>query len=85
MAKKVAEMKRIMEFSTEFIDNADIEAGVNQDKGMTLLDEYEKRLSILSTPFEPNPQQSLGHAVIPSIATTTKTPANSTKSGSEWD
>lgn len=50
MAKKVAEMKRIMEISTEFIDNADIESGVNYDKGMALLDEYmnNPKLSLLS-------------------------------------
>lgn len=51
MAKKVAEMKRIMEISTEFIDNADIESGVNYDKGMALLDDYINgpKLSLLST------------------------------------
>lgn len=50
MAKKVAEMKRIMEISTEFIDNSDIESGVNYDKGMALLDEYMNgpKLSLLS-------------------------------------
>jgi hypothetical protein len=49
MAKKVAEMKRIVDLSTEFIDNADIESGVNYDKGMALLDDYMKgqKLSIL--------------------------------------
>lgn len=49
MAKKVAEMKRIVDLSTEFIDNADIESGVNYDKGMALLDEYlqGQKLSIL--------------------------------------
>lgn len=85
MAKKVAEMKRIMEFSSEFIDNADIEAGVNQDKGMTLLDEYEKRLSILSTPFEGAPQSALGQSSAQSIGATVNTPPKSRKGGSEWD
>jgi hypothetical protein len=42
-------MKRIMELSTEFIDNADIESGVNYDKGMALLDQYmnSQKLSLL--------------------------------------
>ena len=40
MARKVGEMKRIMDLSTQFLNNADIEAGVNYDKGLKLLDEY---------------------------------------------
>jgi cell division septum initiation protein DivIVA len=81
MAKKVGEMKRIMEISTEFIDNSDIESGVNYDKGMALLDEYmngPKNLSLLSG----TPELSTGS--IPGTPAGTLSQVK-VKKGTEWN
>jgi len=83
MAKKVGEMKRIMQLSTEFMDNADIDSGVNYDKGMALLDQYMsgQQLSILA------PQQStVPQTFQSSLSNSDGVPLSSKKSGSdtEW-
>ncbi len=84
MAKKVGEMKRIMEFSAEFIDNADIETGVSSDKGMALLDDYEKRLSIFTQPAGASAQPSLSSSLPIKDSIGMSSPAPVPKK-SEWE
>jgi cell division septum initiation protein DivIVA len=82
MAKKVAEMKRIVDLSAEFIDNADIESGVNYDKGMALLDEYMhgQKLSFMQNgPDLSTPSLSTQQPVKVLLPNQTK------GNGSEWD
>jgi DNA repair exonuclease SbcCD ATPase subunit len=81
MANKVAEMKRIVDLSTEFIDNADIESGVNYDKGMALLDEYMsgRKVSFLQD------SQSFGTPSLGNSSAKALLPNQGKGSGSEWD
>ncbi len=82
MAKKVGEMKRIMDLSTDFINNADIEAGVNYDKGMKLLEDYMSSpgLSILEDAKKGAPTLGTG-----SIAPTrSRAKVEQKTSDSEW-
>jgi hypothetical protein len=86
MAKKVGEMKRIMEFSTEFIDNADIEHGVQYDKGMALLDQYMsgQGLSILSGSSQGALQAQPVHAAIGIGQQKTGAQVSAKSNNSEW-
>lgn len=66
MAKKVGEMKRIMDLSTDFINNADIEAGVNYDKGMKLLEDYMNGTEISILEDAKKGQATIGMNAMPS-------------------
>lgn len=56
MALKLGEMKQIVDFSKDFIDNADLEDATRFDKAMKMLDSYrsngQQTLAILSTPAD---------------------------------
>jgi hypothetical protein len=56
MGKKLGEMKRAMEMSTEFLDTIDIEKGVCSDKGLKMLDEFNHTgMSLLQDNSSSNP------------------------------
>ncbi len=47
VALKVGEMERFMEMSSSFMDSVDLQNGVFEDKGLAMLEEYEKQSSLL--------------------------------------
>lgn len=47
VANKVGEMEQFMELSSEFMDSIDLQNGVFEEKGLAMLEEYEKKSTIL--------------------------------------
>jgi phage shock protein A len=47
VANKVGEMERFMEMSSDFMNSIDLQNGVFEDQGMKMLEEYEKKSSLL--------------------------------------
>jgi predicted nucleic acid-binding Zn-ribbon protein len=47
VANKVGEMEQFMEISSEFMDSIDLQNGVFEEKGMAMLEEYEKKSTLL--------------------------------------
>lgn len=47
VANKVGEMEQFMEISSEFMDSIDLQNGVFEEKGMQMLEEYEKKSTLL--------------------------------------
>ncbi len=47
VANKVGEMERFMEMSSDFMNSIDLQNGVFEEKGMKMLEEYEKQSTLL--------------------------------------
>lgn len=47
VANKVGEMEQFMEMSSSFMDSIDLQSGVFEEKGLKMLEEYEKKSSLL--------------------------------------
>jgi len=47
VANKVGEMEQFMEMSSSFMDSIDLQNGVFEEQGLKMLEEYEKKSSIL--------------------------------------
>jgi len=47
VANKVGEMEQFMEMSNDFMDSIDLQNGVFEEKGLKMLEEYEKKSSLL--------------------------------------
>ncbi len=47
VANKVGEMEQFMEMSSSFMDSIDLQSGVFEEQGLKMLEEYEKRSSLL--------------------------------------
>lgn len=47
VANKVGEMEQFMEMSADFMDSIDLQNGVFEEQGLKMLEEYEKKSSIL--------------------------------------
>lgn len=47
VANKVGEMERFMEMSASFMDSIDLQNGVFEEKGLLMLEEYEKNSTLL--------------------------------------
>lgn len=47
VANKVGEMEQFMELSSEFMDSIDLQNGVFEEKGLAMLEDYEKKSTIL--------------------------------------
>lgn len=47
VANKVGEMEQFMEMSSSFMDSIDLQSGVFEEKGLKMLEEYEKQSSLL--------------------------------------
>jgi len=47
VANKVGEMERFMELSSDFMNSIDLQEGIFEEKGMAMLEEYEKKSSLL--------------------------------------
>lgn len=47
VANKVGEMERFMEMSSDFMNSVDLQNGVFEEKGLKLLEEYEKKSTLL--------------------------------------
>jgi predicted nucleic acid-binding Zn-ribbon protein len=47
VANKVGEMERFMELSTDFMNSIDLQNGVFEEKGMQMLEQYEKQSTLL--------------------------------------
>ncbi len=47
VANKVGEMEQFMEMSSEFMDSIDLQNGMFEEKGLKMLEEYEKKSTLL--------------------------------------
>lgn len=47
VANKVGEMEQFMEMSSSFMDSIDLQSGVFEEQGLKMLEEYEKKSSLL--------------------------------------
>ena len=47
VANKVGEMERFMELSADFMDSVDLQNGVFEEQGLKMLEEYEKKSTLL--------------------------------------
>jgi phage shock protein A len=47
VANKVGEMEQFMEMSNDFMDSIDLQNGVFEEKGLKMLEEYEKKSTLL--------------------------------------
>lgn len=47
VANKVGEMERFMELSSDFMDSVDLQNGVFEEQGLKMLEEYEKKSTLL--------------------------------------
>lgn len=47
VANKVGEMERFMELSSDFMNSVDLQNGVFEEKGLKMLEEYEKKSTLL--------------------------------------
>ncbi len=47
VANKVGEMERFMEMSSSFMDSVDLQNGIFQDEGLQMLEEWEKKSTLL--------------------------------------
>lgn len=47
VANKVGEMEQLMDMSSSFMDSIDLQSGVFEEQGLKMLEEYEKRSSLL--------------------------------------
>ncbi|HMP28181.1 MAG TPA: hypothetical protein PKD85_01190 [Saprospiraceae bacterium] len=47
VSQKVGEMERFMEMSSDFMSSIDLQNGVFQDQGLKMLEEYEKKSTLL--------------------------------------
>jgi phage shock protein A len=47
VANKVGEMERFMEMSADFMDSVDLQNGVFEEQGLKMLEEYEKKSTLL--------------------------------------
>lgn len=47
VANKIGEMEQFMELSSDFMDSIDLQNGVFEEKGLQMLEEYEKKSTLL--------------------------------------
>ena len=47
VANKVGEMERFMELSSDFMNSIDLQEGIFEEKGMAMLEEYEKKSTLM--------------------------------------
>ncbi len=47
VAMKVGEMERFMELSSDFMNSIDLQEGIFEEKGLAMLEEYEKKSTLL--------------------------------------
>jgi phage shock protein A len=47
VANKVGEMERFMELSSDFMQSIDLQEGIFEEKGLAMLEEYEKKSTLL--------------------------------------
>ncbi len=47
VANKVGEMERFMELSSDFMQSIDLQEGIFEEKGMAMLEEYEKKSTLM--------------------------------------
>lgn len=47
VANKVGEMERFMEMSSNFMDSVDLQNGVFEEQGLKMLEEWEKKSSLM--------------------------------------
>jgi len=81
IANKVGEMERMMELSSNFMESIDLENAQFEDKGLQMLEEFEKQstLLMLEAPKTSSSEFSLDDLSIPEKTT------RSTNSGSNYD
>ena len=47
VSNKVGEMERFMEMSSDFMNSVDLQNGVFEEQGLKMLEEYEKKSTLL--------------------------------------
>ncbi len=59
VANKVGEMERFMEISSDFMNSIDLQNGVFEEQGMKMLEEYEKKSTLLLLGGQPKAEDTL--------------------------
>jgi predicted nucleic acid-binding Zn-ribbon protein len=59
VANKVGEMERFMELSSDFMNSIDLQQGIFEEKGLKMLEEYEKQSTLLLLGGEPKQESGL--------------------------
>ncbi|MEZ4911227.1 MAG: hypothetical protein R2774_10240 [Saprospiraceae bacterium] len=59
VANKVGEMERFMEISSDFMNSIDLQNGVFEEQGMKMLEEYEKKSTLLLLGGQPKVEDTL--------------------------
>ncbi|MCB0604623.1 MAG: hypothetical protein KDC25_07130 [Saprospiraceae bacterium] len=59
VAMKVGEMERFMEISSDFMNSIDLQNGVFEEQGMKMLEEYEKKSTLLLLGGQPKAEDTL--------------------------
>ncbi|MGA0231574.1 MAG: hypothetical protein ACO3MG_02665 [Saprospiraceae bacterium] len=59
VANKVGEMERFMELSSDFMNSIDLQQGIFEEKGLKMLEEYEKQSTLLLLGGEPKQDSGL--------------------------
>lgn len=59
VANKVGEMERFMEISSDFMNSIDLQNGVFEEQGMKMLEEYEKKSTLLLLGGQPKTEDTL--------------------------
>jgi len=54
VANKVGEMEQFMELSANFMDSVDLQNGIFEEQGLKMLEEYEKKSTLLLLGGEEN-------------------------------
>ncbi len=79
VATKVGEMERFMEMSSDFMNSIDLQNGVFEEKGLQMLEEYEKQSTLLLLGGQVNVDDETLDLKMPDIQT------NSSSSSSEYE
>ncbi len=79
VANKVGEMERFMEMSSDFMNSIDLQNGVFEEKGLKMLEEYEKQSTLLLLGGQEQLDEDTLDLKVPDIQT------NSSSGSSEYE
>ncbi|MFM2394000.1 MAG: hypothetical protein RLZZ546_1982 [Bacteroidota bacterium] len=69
VANKVGEMERFMEMSSDFMNSIDLQNGVFEEQGLKMLEEYEKKSTLLLMGKDGAPDNEMMDLKLPEVQT----------------
>lgn len=69
VANKVGEMERFMEMSSDFMNSIDLQNGVFEEQGLKMLEEYEKKSTLLLMGKDAAPDNEMMDLKLPDVQT----------------